>query len=161
MRVASGQLVRSAITVATMTRRLHPGWLVALFAAVVWGSAWMPWLTTKLNGGGWASAIGGTHGSLRLPPGFGAGQLIVVLSSTLLVAGALLGRGLSVRLASIAALVISLLIVAVTVWYYKLNVNPPVAAEYGLYVGAVGALCAVLCSVWTVAAALAAGRARR
>jgi len=142
-----------------MIRRLRPGWLVALFGVVVWGSAWMPWLTTKVNGGGWASAIGGTHGSLVLPRGFGAGQLIVLLSSTLLVAGALLGRGLSVRLASVAALVISLLIVAVTVWYYKLNVNPPVSAEYGLYVGAVGALCAVFCSVWTVAAALA-GRAR-
>jgi hypothetical protein len=143
-----------------MTRRLHPGWLVALFATVVWGSAWLPWLTTNVNGGGWASAIGGTHGSLVLPRGFGAGQLIVLLSSTLLVAGALLGRGLSVRLASVAALVISLLIVAVTVWYYKLNVKPPVAAEYGLYVGAVGASCAVLCSVWMVIAALA-GRARR
>jgi hypothetical protein len=143
-----------------MIRRLHPGWLVALFATVVWGSAWMPWLTTKANGGGWASAIGGTHGSLILPRGFGAGQLIVLLSSTLLVAGALLGRGLSVRLASVAALVISLLIAAMTVWYYRLNVNPPVAAEYGLYVGAVGALCAVLCSVWTVAAALT-GRSTR
>jgi len=142
-----------------MIRRLHPGWLVSLFAAVVWISAWMPWLTTGVNGGGWASAVGGTHGSLRLPPGFGVGQLIVLLSSTLLVAGALLGRRLSMRLASIAALAISLLIVALTVWYYKLNVKPPVSAEYGLYVGAVGAACAVVCSVWTVAAALAAGRA--
>ena len=138
-----------------MIRRLHPGWLVALFAAVVWISAWMPWLTTKDNGGGWASAIGGAHGSLRLPHGFGAGQLIVLLSSTLLVAGALLGRRLSMRLASIAALLISLLIVALTVWYYKLNVSPSVSAEYGLYVGAVAAVCAVICSVWTVAAALA------
>ena len=137
-----------------MTRRLHPGWLVALFGAVVWASAWMPWLTTTVNGGGWANAIGGTHGSLRLPHGFGAGQLIVLLSSTLLVAGALAGRGLSMRLASVAALVVSLLIAAVTVWYYKLNVNPPVSAEYGLYVGAVGAVCAVVCSLWTVVAAL-------
>jgi len=145
-----------------MIRRPHPGWLVALFAVVLWVSAWMPWLTTKTNGGGWANAIGGTHGNLELPPGFGAGQLIVLLSSTLLVAGALLGRGLSVRLASIAALVISLLIVALTVWYYKLNVKPPaVSAQYGLYVGAAAAVCAVVCSVWTVAAALAAGRARR
>jgi hypothetical protein len=144
-----------------MIRRLHPGWLVALFGAVVWGSAWMPWLTTKVNGGGWASAIGGAHGSLVLPPGFGAGQLIVLLSSTLLVAGALLGRGLSVRLASLAALIISLLIAALTVWYYKLNVSPSVSAEYGLYVGAVGAVCAVVCSIWTVAAALSAGRVGR
>lgn len=48
------------------------------------------------------------------------------------------GRGLSVKLSSIAALVVSLLIVALTVWYYKLNVNPPVSAEYGLYFGAAG-----------------------
>ncbi len=144
-----------------MTRRLHPGWLVALFAAVVSVSAWLPWLTTKENGGGWANAVGGTHGSLELPRGFGAGQLIVLLSSMLLVAGALLGRGLSVRLASVAALVISLLIVALTVWYYKLNVSPSVSAEYGLYVGAVGAVCAVVCSLWTVASALVGGRAGR
>jgi hypothetical protein len=143
-----------------MTRRLHPGWLVALFAAVVWVSAWLPWLTTKVNGGGWANAIGGSHGSLELPPGFGVGQLIVLLSSTLLVAGALVGRGLLARLASIAALAISLLIVALTVWYYKLNAKPPVSAEYGLYIGAFGAVCAVVCSVWAVAAALA-GRAKR
>ena len=143
-----------------MIRRLHPGWLVSLFGAIVWGSAWMPWLTTTANGGGWASAIGGTHGSLRLPPGFGAGQLIVLLSSTLLVVGALLGRRLSVTLASLAALVISLLIAALTVWYYKLNVNPPVAADYGLYIGGAAAVCAAVCSVWTVAAAIA-GRAKR
>lgn len=144
-----------------MTRRLRPGWLVALFAAIVSVSAWMPWLTTRVGGGGWANAIGGTHGSLELPPGFGAGQLIVLLSSTLLVAGAMVGRGLSVKLASIAALIISLLIVALTVWYYKLNVNPPVSAEYGLYVAAAGAVCAVTCSIWSVAAALASGRSRR
>jgi hypothetical protein len=144
-----------------MTRRLRPGWLVALFAAIVSVSAWMPWLTTSVGGGGWANAIGGTHGNLVLPRGFGAGQLIVLLSSTLLVAGAMVGRGLSVKLASIAALIISLLIVALTVWYYKLNVNPPVSAEYGLYVGAAGAVCAVTCSIWSVIAALASGRSRR
>ncbi|MCV7102275.1 hypothetical protein [Mycobacterium palustre] len=141
-----------------MTRRLRPGWLVALFALLVSASAWMPWLTTAVNGGGWASAVGGTHGNLELPPGFGAGQLIVLLSSMLLVAGAMVGRGLSVRLASVAGLVISLLIAALTVWYYKLNVNPPVSAQYGLYVGAVGAIGAVLCSIVAVIAALASGR---
>ena len=144
-----------------MTRRLRPGWLVAFFALVVSASAWMPWLTTTVNGGGWANAVGGTHGNLELPRGFGAGQLVVLLSSTLMVAGAMLGRGLSVKLASIAALVISLLIVALTALYYKRNVNPPVSAEYGLYVGAVGAVCAVACSLWAVAAALAANRPQR
>lgn len=144
-----------------MTRRVRPGWLVALFALVVSVSAWLPWLTTTIGGGGWASAIGGKHGSLELPPGFGAGQLIVLLSSTLLVAGAMVARGLSVRFASIAALVISLLIVALVAWYYKLNVNPPVSAEYGLYVGGVAALCAVACSISSVIAAVAAARSRR
>ena len=144
-----------------MTRRVRPGWLVALFALVVSVSAWLPWLTTTIGGGGWASAIGGKHGSLELPPGFGAGQLIVLLSSTLLVAGAMVARGLSVKFASMAALVISLLIVALVAWYYKLNVNPPVSAEYGLYVGGVAALCAVACSIVSVIAAVAAARSRR
>jgi hypothetical protein len=144
-----------------MTRRLHPGWLVALFALVVSASAWMPWLTTSVGGGGWASAIGGAHGSLVLPVGFGAGQLIVLLSSALLVAGAVAGRGLSLMLASVAGLLISLLIVALTVLYYKRNVSPPVAAEYGLYIGAAAAACAVVCSLWMVAAALGANRSRR
>jgi hypothetical protein len=134
---------------------------VAFFAVLISASAWMPWLTTAVSGGGWANAIGGTHGNLILPKGFGAGQLIVLLSSTLLVAGAMVGRDLSVKLASVAALVISLLIVALTLWYYKLNVNPPVAAAYGLYVGAVGAACAVVCSVAALIAALTTGRSHR
>lgn len=144
-----------------MTRPLRPGWLVALFGLLVSASAWMPWLTTTIGGGGWASAIGGKHGNLVLPEGFGAGQLIVLLSSILLVAGAMVARGLSVKLASIAALVISLLIVALVAWYYKLNVNPPVSAEYGLYVGGVAALCAVVFSLSSVIAAVAADRSRR
>ncbi|OBA64468.1 hypothetical protein A5647_01965 [Mycobacterium sp. 1100029.7] len=144
-----------------MTRRLRPGWLVALFALVVSVSAWLPWLTTTVGGGGWASAIGGKHGSLQLPPGFGAGQLIVLLSSALLVFGAMLGRGLSVRLASVAALIISLLIVALVAWYYKLNVNPPVSAEYGLYVSGVAAVAAVACSVVSLILAVASGRSAR
>jgi hypothetical protein len=144
-----------------MKRRPRPGWLVAFFALLVSASAWMPWLTTAVNGGGWANAIGGAHGNLELPKGFGAGQLIVLLSSTLMVAGAMVGRGLSTKAASIAALVISLLVAALTVWYYKLNVKGQVSAEYGLYVGAVGAVCAVGCSIAAVIAALAAGRSNR
>lgn len=144
-----------------MTRRLRPGWLVAFFAVVVSASAWLPWLRTTVNGGGWANAIGGAHGNLELPRGFGAGQLIVLLASTLLVVGAMIGRGLSVKLASVAALLISLLIVALTVWYYKLNVNPPVSAEYGLYVGAGAAVCAVVCSLVAVIVAAASGRSGR
>ena len=128
--------------------------MVALFAAALSVSAWLPWLTTGTGGGGWANAIGGSIGSLHLPHGFGPGQLIVVLSSTLLVAGAMVGRGLSVRPASVAALVISLVVVALMVRYYSLNVKPPVSAAYGLYVGGVAAAAAVLCSVWALAASL-------
>lgn len=144
-----------------MIRRLRPGWLVAFFALLISASAWLPWLTTAVNGGGWANAIGGAHGSLQLPRGFGAGQLIVLLSSMLLVAGAMVGRALSMKLASIAALLISLLIVALVVWYYKLNVKPPVSAEYGLYVGAGASVCAVACSAIAMIAALASGRSNR
>ncbi|OBK18664.1 hypothetical protein [Mycobacterium asiaticum] len=141
-----------------MHRRLRPGWLVALFAVAVLTSTWLPWLTTKVNGGGWANAIGGTHGSLELPRGFGPGQLIVLLSATLLVAGAMVGRGLSVRAASLAALVISLLVGALVMLYYQRNVNSPVAAEYGLYVGAAATVCAVICALWAVAEASLAAR---
>ena len=138
--------------------RLRPGWLIALFAAVVSLSTWLPWLTTTDKGGGWASAIGGSIGSLRLPPGFGAGQLIVLLSSALLVAGALIARGLSALLGSVAAVIISLLIGLLTAWYYNLNVHPPLSAAYGLYVGAAGAVAALGCSVWAVAASLTGHR---
>lgn len=131
--------------------RLHPGWLVALFAAVLSISAWLPWLTTTADGGGYANAIGGSVGSLRPAPGFGVGQLVVLLASALLVAGAMVGRGLSVKLASVAALVISLLIVALAIWYYHVNIVAPVAAGYGLYVGFAGAAGAVGCSAWALA----------
>jgi hypothetical protein len=134
---------------------------VAFFAVVVSVSAWLPWLRTTVNGGGWANAIGGAHGNLELPRGFGAGQLIVLLASTLLVVGAMIGRGLSVKVASVAALLISSLLVALTVWYYKINVSPPVSAEYGLYVGLGAAVCAVACSLVAVIAALASGRPGR
>ena len=73
--------------------RLRPGWFVALCAALLGGSAWLPWLTTSAHGGGRASAIGGTVGSIVLPPRFGAGQLIVLLSAVLIVTGAMAARG--------------------------------------------------------------------
>jgi hypothetical protein len=134
--------------------------MVSLFAATVSVSAWLPWLTTGINGGGWANAIGGSMGSLRLPHGFGPGQLIVLLSSVLLVAGAMVGRDLSAKSASVAALLISLIVVALTVWYYDVNVKPPVSAAYGLYVGGAGAAAATLCSMWALVASLRGDRAR-
>jgi hypothetical protein len=136
--------------------RPRPGWLVAFCAAVVAVSGWLPWLTTNAHGGGRASAIGGMAGSLVLPSRFGPGQLIVLLASTLIVAGAMTARGLSPRAAALAAFAISILIGALTVWYYRLNVHFPIAAGYGLYIGAVGSVCAVVFSIWAVFAAWAA-----
>jgi hypothetical protein len=136
--------------------RLRPGWLVALFAVVVSVSAWLPWLSTGSKGGGWANAVGGSIGNMHLPPHFGPGQLILLLSSALLVAGAMVGRGLQPKPASVAGLVISLLVVALTVWYYSVNVKPPVAAAYGLYVGGGAAVAAVVCSLWAVVSSLRA-----
>jgi hypothetical protein len=138
--------------------RPQPGWLVALFAVLVWVSAWLPWLTTSINGGGRANAIGGSVGSVNLPPGFGTGQLIVLLSSTLLVAGAMIGRGLSAKPASVAALVISMLVGALTVWYYTINVKSPISAGYGLYLGGAAAVGAVACSLWALTLSLRADR---
>ncbi|BDB44859.1 hypothetical protein Mkiyose1088_06780 [Mycobacterium kiyosense] len=79
----------------------------------------------------------------------------------MLVAGAMVGRGLSQRAASIAALIISLLVVGMLVLYYQRNVGAQVSAEYGLYLGAVAAGGAVLCALWAVAESLFGGGARR
>src|SRR6476661_6773920 len=95
--------------------RLRPGWLVVLCAAVLAVSVWLPWLTSRSDG---------------------VGQLIVLLASTLIVAGAMAARGLFGRLASSAALAISVLLVVLTMWYYRLYVYSPVSAGYGLYLGA-------------------------
>ncbi|AQT81600.1 hypothetical protein B1R94_23635 [Mycolicibacterium litorale] len=133
---------------------LRAGWLVALFAAVLSVSAWLPWLTTSVHGGGHASAIGGTLGSIVLPPHFGGGQLIVLLSSALIVTGAMVARNLSPRLAAAAALVISVLVGVLTYWYHHLNVGGSVSAGYGFYIGAVCAAGAVTSSIWALIAAL-------
>ncbi|CQD16791.1 transmembrane protein [Mycolicibacterium conceptionense] len=53
---------------------MAPGWLVALCAAVLVVVAWLPWLTTSVDGGGRANAIGGAVGSIVLPSGFGPGS---------------------------------------------------------------------------------------
>lgn len=123
---------------------------MALCAAVLVVVAWLPWLTTSADGGGRANAIGGAVGSIVLPRGFGVGQLIVLLGAGLIVAGAMAGRGLSQRWASAVAFVISLGLVALTVWYYMLNVKGPVTAGYGLYLGGAMAVLAGLCSVWSL-----------
>lgn len=133
---------------------LRVGWVVVLCAVVLAVSAWLPWLTTPVLGGGRASAIGGTVGSIELPPRFGAGQLIVLLASVLIVTGAMVARNLSPRLAAAAALVISVLLGVLTYWYYHLNVSPPVSAGYGFYIGAGAALSALVSSMWALVSAL-------
>jgi hypothetical protein len=134
--------------------RLRPGWLVVLCAAVLAVSVWLPWLTSRADGGGRANAIGGIFGKMPVPPpGFGVGQLIVLLASMLIVAGAMAARDLFGRLASTSALAISVLLVVLTMWYYRLYVYSPVSAGYGLYLGAAAAVCAVLLSVWAMLAA--------
>jgi hypothetical protein len=137
--------------------RLRPGWLVVLCAAVLAVSVWLPWLTSRADGGGRANAIGGIVGNMPAPPpGFGVGQLIVLLASTLIVAGAMAARGLFGRLASTAALALSVLLVVLTTWYYRLYAYSPVSAGYGLYLGAAAAVLAVLLSVWAMLAAWSA-----
>ncbi|WP_370330058.1 hypothetical protein [Mycolicibacterium hippocampi] len=143
--------------------RVRPGWLVALCALVVAVSAWFPWLTSTADGGGRANAIGGvTAGAMPVPPpGFGVGQFIVLLASSLVVAGAMSARGISARMASTVALGISVVLVVLAVWFYRLYVYPPVAAGYGLYVGGAVALLAALLSVWTMLAAWNSATAER
>jgi fucose 4-O-acetylase-like acetyltransferase len=135
--------------------RLIPGWLVAFCAAILAVAVWLPWLTTRAEGGGRANAVGGVVGTLSLPPHFGAGQLITLLASTLIVAGAMAARGLSPRAASSAALAISVLIAVLTMWYYRLYVHPPVAAGYGFYIGATVTSLAIVLSVWAMVVAWA------
>jgi len=65
-------------------------------------------------------------------------------------------RDLFGRLASTSALAISVLLVVLTMWYYRLYVYSPVSAGYGLYLGAAAAVCAVLLSVWAMLAAWSA-----
>lgn len=132
--------------------RLRPGWLVAFCALVLAVSAWLPWLTTTANGGGngggRANAIGGRVGSITVPPsGFGVGQLIVLLAAVLMVAAAMAARQLSARLASSAALSISMIVAALIGWYFRLYVQAPVVAGYGMYLAAATTVLAIVLSV--------------
>jgi hypothetical protein len=142
--------------------RLRPAWFVVLCALVLLVSAWLPWLTTSADGGGHANAIGGKLGQIAVPPpGFGGGQLMVVLSSTLIVAAAMAARGLSARIASTAALSISVLLTVLAWWYFRLYVAPPIAAGYGFYVGGAATALAVVLSVLAMVAAWSEASRRR
>ena len=56
--------------------RPSPGWLVALCAAILAITVWLPWLTTRAGGGGRANAIGGTVGVLA---GYFGGKVVTIL----------------------------------------------------------------------------------
>ncbi len=134
----------SAGRYAHAMERLRPAWIVALCAAVLLVSAWLPWLSSPA---GHANAIGGKVGHIAVPPpGFGVGQLMVLLSSCLLVAAAMAARKVSPRTASVVALVLSAGLTALDVWYHLLYVHGPVVAAYGLYVGLVAAALAIVLS---------------
>jgi hypothetical protein len=141
--------------------RLQPGWLVVLFGVVIAISGWLPWRTTTFDGGGHSNAIGGTVGSLVPLSKFDAGQLIVLLASTLIVAGAMTARGLSTRLSAGAALVLSMWIGGLTVVYYRQNVHAPVDVGYGFYISAGATVAAAVCSLWALFSAVASARASR
>lgn len=136
--------------------RLRPGWLVALCALVLAVSAWLPWLTTSAGGGGRANAIGGKLGTIAVPPpGFGVGQLILLLASTLIVASAMAARQLFARMASVAALAISVIVAALIGWYFRLYVQAPVAIGCGMYLAAAMTVLAIVGSVLTMVVAWA------
>lgn len=121
-------------------------------------SCWLPWLTTGADGGGHASAIGGTVGAVELPPGFGAGQLIVLGASVLLVAAAMTARDLLVPYSAIATLVLGLVLAGLVGWFHQEHVVGPVHAAYGFYLAATFAVAAAALAVWAVIGAV---RARR
>jgi hypothetical protein len=139
--------------------RLRPAWFVVLCALVLLVSAWLPWITTL---SGRANAIGGKFGRIdEPPPYFGVGQLIVILSSTLIVAAAMAARTLHPKLSSTAALGISVLIAVMVAWYYRLYVAGPVSAGYGFYIAAVATFIAVVLSVLAMVAAWSEASRRR
>jgi hypothetical protein len=134
--------------------RVRPGWLIVLCAALLSASVWLPWLTTGVGGGGHATGIGGTAGSLELPPRFGLGQTITLLASVLLVVGAMAGRRFAPRGSSGAALALAVGIGVLIGLYHVQNVAGDVAAGYGWYIGAGLAGAATVAALWTVVDAI-------
>lgn len=130
--------------------------MLSLFAAGLSVSCWLPWLTTPVNGGGRASAIGGTFGAISLTSRFGAGQLIVLLSSVLIVLGAMAARDLSARLAAASALAVSVLIGVLAWWFFRVNLVVPMRVGYGFYLATACAVGTLVCSIWALAATLPA-----
>ncbi|OPE46561.1 hypothetical protein BV510_26225 [Mycolicibacterium diernhoferi] len=87
------------------------------------------------------------------PPGFGVGQLIVLLAAILIVAAAMAARELSAKVASSAALAISVIVAALLGWYFRLYVHTPVAVGYGMYLAVAMTVLAIIGSVATMVVA--------
>jgi hypothetical protein len=134
--------------------RPQPGWMVSLCGAALSVGCWLPWLTTSANGGGRASAIGGTFGDIAPASRFGAGQLIVLLASVLIVLGAMTARGLSARTAASAAVGVSVLIGVLAWVFLRVNLVAPIRIGWGFYVGAASAVGALACSIWALASTM-------
>lgn len=66
----------------------------------------------------------------------------------------MVARELFTRLAAVAALLDTVAIAALGVWYYRVNVVAPIAAGYGLYIGAVAVAGALVCSLWALVIAV-------
>jgi hypothetical protein len=124
--------------------------LVALFAAGLSVSTWLPWLTTSADGGGRASAIGGTFGDIALASRFGPGQLIVLAASVLIVLGAMTARGLAARLAAGAAALMSVLTGFLSWWFFRINTVAGMQVGYGFSIAAVCIVAALACSIWAL-----------
>ena len=129
-----------------------------LCAVVMMVSARLPWLVIDQSNR--SNALGGKLGVIAFPPsGFGVGQLIVLLTSGLVVAAAMAARSLSPRISSTAALALSVLVTVLAVWYYRLYVASPISAGFGFYIAVVAGVVAAVLSVLTMIVAWA-GSAR-
>jgi len=136
--------------------RLRPGWLVSLFGAGLSVTSWLPWLTTSADGGGRASAIGGTFGDIALVSRFGSGQVVVLLASVLIVLGAMTARGLGARRAASAAVGVSTLIGILTWVFFRVNLVAPLRIGWGFYLAAACVAGALACSIWGLVSTLTA-----
>ncbi|MBA0048145.1 hypothetical protein [Mycobacterium sp. NPDC050853] len=123
------------------------GWLIAFAGLVMAVSVWLPWLRTSASGGGRANAIGGAIGSVVLPAGFGAGQMILLVSALLVVAGCMVGQNILHRVAPIAAGVLALGLLGLELLYYRTNIKAPIVTGYGFWVAIAVSAIAVALSI--------------
>jgi len=66
----------------------------------------------------------------------------------------MVARELFTRLAAVVAVLDAVLIAALGLWYYRLNVVAPITVGYGFYLGAAAVVGALGCSVWALVTAV-------